>query len=582
MVDLAKLNTQLLEGDLITRGEAAEALARQRTKADTAWTITIFDKLWTPVGVLGDDLIELQGDDPRNDLGTATIKVKGDSRFIGHLMTCASTMVGITVEVGGLRWAYYVDTFDWEFQGGQWIGIANCHSIFDILNYLVVWPDFLLPIQTQIWSHAIFAWALCTVIESMIAECAFRIQTGLWEFINNAASLDVDIRTWFGTLLQGTRYGTLTELLKCPVYVVRTNPLTDGSPFVARTVRMETCATVIRDITKAYGVDIRVDLWLPGDPQPDWWTQNFEFLALHLPTYVVSTKDRSQISGPTHTALDSVIREVVDIGGSFFGEVGPIIRQVPGMEGTYYSLIVGQNYTPPWAVFTAPYHGEKGNVVSCKVNHHTPKGWQHIIGGRSPKWLNDLLNAFYAWIIDSISILIGFTGIPSSLLEGFLNDAILAFQLIQSYERRDACGPYHPAVEVMHATQSSPYNIEALFDFVNAFWDSRGWVSAQVVIRNGEVFTLGKDVFRGGLASVVYPAPGAENATGATIVRKRLYTDYVENVTFHVTEDARDLMIQIGDGRAKEAPLAKYQRTLTGLFEAVNVAVLTPQSSGLL
>ena len=72
---------------------------------------------------------------------------------------------------------------------------------------------------------------------------------------------------------------------------------------------------------------------------------------------------------------------------------------------------------------------------------HTPSGWQHIIGGRSPKWLNDFLNATFAWLIDSISIIIGFTGIPSNLLEGFLNNAFLAFQLIQHYGRRNAVPP---------------------------------------------------------------------------------------------------------------------------------------------
>ena len=62
---------------------------------------------------------------------------------------------------------------------------------------------------------------------------------------------------------------TFTRMLKTPVYVKRTNLFLDTSPMVARTVRMETCGQVIRDITKAYGVDTRMDLWRPGDPQPD-------------------------------------------------------------------------------------------------------------------------------------------------------------------------------------------------------------------------------------------------------------------------------------------------------------------------
>jgi hypothetical protein len=80
-----------------------------------------------------------------------------------------------------------------------------------------------------------------------------------------------------------------------------------------------------------------------------------------------------------------------------------------------------------------------------RVTDHTPKGWQHIIGGRgSPQWMNDLINIFFSWIIDAISILVGFTGIPNDMLAGFLNNAFFAFQLWESFSRRATVGPYHP------------------------------------------------------------------------------------------------------------------------------------------
>ena len=323
---------------------------------------------------------------------------------------------------------------------------------------------------------------------------------------------------------------------------------------------MESCGAIIKDITRAYGVDVRMDLWLPGDDQPDQWAN------LTQPTYVFSTKDRSQIVGPTGTVLDSVVRTVVDFGGAFGDLFAPIVQQVPGMEGVVDAPGLGVNYVPPWAVLIAPEPGEKGSVDSCKISHHTPKGWQHIIGGRSPKWLNDLMNATFAWIIDSISIIIGFSGVPSNLLDGFLNNAFLAFQLIELYSRRNDVGPYHPGMEQFHATPSSPYNIETVFDFINVFWDSRGYVSAQTTFRNREVYTLGKDVFRGGLVSLLYHG------------RTKLYTDYIENVMFHITPTERDIFLQIGDGKAQESPLAKHQRFLTGLFEAYSVLTLAPQS----
>ena len=565
--ELDLLNRKVLEGDLITAGEAAETLAENASVIDQTWIISVYDKMWVKVGELGDDLVELSGADPRNGLPHATLKVKGESRLVGMFMSCKDTMVGVTVETGGLRFPFYVDTFDYEFQDGQWTGTAQLLGVYDILNYITIWPNWWLPVQVQLLSHAIYIGGLCMCIEAMVAENSFRLQSGIWEFINNAASLNPDVRAWFGTLLQSN--GNIFQMLKTPVYVVRTNPFLDTSPLIARTVRMETCGAVITDITRAYGVEVSVSLWLPGDDQPDYWTQNFAAMRLTQPTYVVIVRDRSQIEGPTGTIIDSALRQVVDVAGSFFSDMLPIIQTVPGRDGVFISEQLGVDYVPPWALLIAPEQGEKGNVVSCRLSFHTPKGWQHIIGGRSPKWLNDLMNATFAWLIDSIAILIGFTGIPSNLLEGFLNNTLLAFQLIQNYSRRDAVGPYHPAIEVFHATSSAPYNIETLFGFINAMWDSRGWVSAIVTFRNGEVYTLGKDIFKGGLVSVLYMG------------RTKIFTDYIEEVKFQLDRTHRDILLQVGDGKAEESPLAKGQRLMTGILESINTALLTPQSQGL-
>lgn len=558
------LNDQLLYGDLITRAMAADAIAEKEGPPNQDWRVTVCDKFWNPIGAIGDDLLELTGVDPRNNVPSGSLKIKGSSEYVEAFFSCVDTMVGVIVETGGVRFPFYVDTYDYEYKDNAWTLTANLLGIYDILNYLQIWPNFLLPIQVQIPSHAVFFWALCTVVETMVSECALRIQSGLNEFINNAGSLNSDIRAWFGTLLQSN--GNILTMLKTPIYVVRTNPLLDTSPLVVRTVRMESCGTVITDVTRAYGVDVNVDLWLPGDEQPDVWTKTIPGLALDQPTYVVSAKDRSQIEGPTKTVLDSVLRTVVDAGGSFFGEVPGIVNQVPGMTGVFESPLLGVNFVPPWTVLIAPDEGKKGSIETCKISGHTQKGWQHIIGGRSPKWLNDMMNATYAWLIDSISILLGVTGIPSNLLEGFLNNVFLAFQLIESYDRRNKAGPYHPAIEVMHATASAPYNIETVFAFINALWDTRGYVSAQATFRNGVVYKLGKDVFKSALVSVLYYG------------RTKLFTDYVEQVHFRLTPTERDVMLQIGDGKAEEAPFAKHQRFITGIFESVNTLTLAPQS----
>lgn len=556
----------LLHADVVSRAGAADRLSNQASGVDPEWVVTVHDALWNEVGTLGDDLIDLQGTDPRNKMPAGTLVCKGGSRFIDQFMGCRKTLVGIVVETEGLRFPFYVVSHDYEFQQGVWTSTCQLKGIWDILNFYQIWPDWTSPIQIQLFSHAVFMWGLQTVIETMVAETALRLQSGMNEYVNNVLSSNPDFHAWYGTLLQSN--GNMTEMLKTPMYVVRTNPALDTSPLFCKTVRMESCGSVISDITEPYGVDCDMSLWLPGDPQPD------AYADLNQPTYVFSTKDRSQVTGPTKTALDGVIRTVVDLEGSLLGNVLDPILNPSGINdqsglpiGVFIAPTIGVDYVKPWAMLIAPEQGDKdGSVYTCKISDHTPQGWQHVIGGRSPKWLNDLMNATFAWIIDSVSIVIGFSGVPSNLLDGFLNNALLAFELLENYKRRDEVGPYHPGIEVFHATSSAPYNIETLFAFVNALWDSRGYTSAIATFRNGEVFTLGRDVFKGGLMSILYHR------------RTLLYTDYIENILFHLSATARDLLVQIGDGKAEESPLAKHQRYITGVFEAINVLTLAPQS----
>lgn len=561
---LEQWKEDILSGDVDRVAQSSREVAEFKDDPRSEFRFSVCDKLWNVIAEIGDDLMEASGTDPRNNLGSATIKLKGSSELIRVFQQCRETMIGVIVETEGMRFPFYVDTFDYEFSNGAWTGTVNLLSIWDILNYLVIWPSWFLPIQYQPISHAVFIGPICTVIESMVAEQALRIQSGIWEFVNNALSLNLDIRAWFGTLLQSN--GNLFTMLKTPIYVVRTNPFLDPSSLVVRTVRMETVGSTLKDVTKAYGADVRVDLWLPGDPQPDIWTENLAFMRLNQPTYVVTVKDRTQIDGPTGTIIDSVLKTIVDLGGSLLGGlVSPIISEIDGFNGFFESPFLGVNYVKPWATIIAPEPGQKGSVVSCKITDHTPKGWQHILGGRSPRWLNNLINILLSWLVDALSILIGISGF-GNVLDGFMNNAFFAFQLIELFERRQDVGPYHPCVETFKATAQAPYNVETIFQFINLFWDSRGYTSAIFTFRNGEPYTLGKDIFRGMLVSLVYMG------------RTRIFTDFVENLMWRISPTERDVLIQVGDGRAEEAPLAKHQRNITGVFEAYNVLTLAPQT----
>jgi len=558
------LHQMLRTGTPEERAHAAHRLADIKSTEQTDIVVTVHDKFWQPVGEIG-DYGELSLDIPRNVVPTCDMILKGGDGFstsgpsapdphIPRLRQCRRELVGITVEVGSIRWAGFVDHTKYSFRDGKRQLVANCLGIFDLLNYVYVWPEWWLPIQAQPISHAVFLGPIVSVIESMIAEQAMRLQLGLNEFINQAGSLNPDVRAWFGTLKQS--HGNLLEALKTPMYVVRTPYLKDTSMMVARTVRMEKIGAVIEDMTKAYGVDVRMDLWKPGDPQPDKWAK------LTHPTYVVTVKDRLATTGPTGTIADSIIKTVVDTTGSFFGEIGKLIQGAPGAEGVFISKLAGVDFEQPIAVLV---DGPDNAFVEFDIDDYHPRGHTMIIGGRSPTWVNNMINITLSWLIDAITIFIGITGVPSNLLDGFLNDAFLAFQSIQMYGRRDAVGPYGRPENFL-PTASAPYNVEAIFSFVNLAWDIRGWRSATAKFRNGKPFSLGQHYVPGGMMAIAHQG--------------ELYVDYIEHLFLRDGRRERaEIVVQIGDAKAIEAPLARTQRLITGVQEIANVLTLAPRSA---
>lgn len=418
--DLERWKAELDSGDPYRQDAAATDLADAFAADDTDWHVTVCDKFWNPIGY-ADDYLEVSGTIARNQAPQATLKLGQGHRLDSVLSACETTMVGVILETEGISEAFYVKRHRRKLENGAWTLTSELVGIWDILNYLPIWPSWYLPIQAQPFSHAVYAGPVCTVIEAAAAQQSFRIQAGINEFLNNALSLNPDVRAWFGTVLQSIQNsGQISTTMQTPLYVVRTGLLRDTSPLYVKTVRMTTVGQMIQEITPAYGVSVTVELWRPGMPQPDKWAN------LTQVTYVMRVVDRSQIEGPTKTVLDSALRTVVDVEGSLLGKtldplLNPGNQYVP--EGMHIAPTLGIDFVPPYALLITPddiiADGEvvrdESPLISCEIVHSTPLGWEHIIGGKSPKALNDLLNAWYSYIIDVAQILLGFTGVPSNV-----------------------------------------------------------------------------------------------------------------------------------------------------------------------
>jgi hypothetical protein len=97
-------------------------------------------------------------------------------------------------------------------------------------------------------------------------------------------------------------------------------------------------------------------------------------------------------------------------------------------------------------------------------------------------------------------------------------------------------------------------------------WDIRGWRSATAKFRNGKPFSLGQHYVPGGMMGIAHQG--------------ELYVDYVEHLFLRDTRRERaEIVVQIGDAKAIEAPLARTQRFASGVMEVVNVLTLAPRSS---
>lgn len=387
MSSVAELQQQLKSGDTYQQAHAAHQLADIAAADTSEIVVTRFDKFWQASGEIG-SYLQLQAAIFRNLTPSGQIVLNGGDGYslegesapdphIPALENCRKELVGITIETGPVRWAGFVDYTDYNFQQGKRTLDAKLVGLFDLLSYIYVWPDPFWPIQAQPFSHAVYIGPIVSVIESMCSDQFRRIQSGLWGFLNNpAAILNPAAREWFRKLLHDNT--NIFEALKTPIYLVRHKLAEDTSMLVARTVRMESLGQVIGDMTKAYGVDVRMDLWLPGDPQPD------DSADLTQPTYVLTVTDRLTTEGKFGDIRDAIAKTVVDLQGSFFGEIIPLVQNAPGMDGVFISEVAGVNFNPPLAVLV---DGPDTALMEFKIHNHHPRAHTQIIGGRSPKWV---------------------------------------------------------------------------------------------------------------------------------------------------------------------------------------------------
>lgn len=544
-----------LTANAVRAASAAQLRAMYEQDLPPAVLVTMYTNMYVPAGEIN-DYISVDVEFPRNDIETATIVMKVTDAMAPFAMMCYQTVVPVTIQIGTQRWSGRVQEFDYAMVRGVKTLTLQCQGDYAWFSKIMVWPNFLLPIQTQFPTKALYLGPAITCIKTCISEQAFRIQTGLNEAINNLLSGNLDWHAWIGTFLESD--GNPLDMLLTPIVVVPTNVLFDTSPWVSFNARMDKIATVVQQCLKDNGLVLSANLWLPGEPQPEGM-----FVPLTLPTIVVDVKDRSGRTGPTNTLLDGIVLDFVDIQAGALGDalapfLNPTNQFAP--EGVNIAPVLGVDFVGPWTLFT---DHPRGGLTEFHLYGHHPLAHTVIGGGKSPKWINDLINAALEWLVDSITIAIGITGVPSDLFDGTFDDVILAFQLMENFERRVALGPYGWP-EFFVQTGASAYTLDEWFSLMGAMWDTRGYHSVTFTFDNGFPYSFGKDLFVGGLSSF--------------IIDGFMYTDYMERVVFRDDRKSRaKVECMIGDGKSHDNPVVRVVREITQ-FQAASQIITLSQS----
>jgi len=368
----------------------AAAAVEQNPPADALFRM--FDPFYNQVGEVNNH-ISLKLADPRQALPTGQLSLMGigadpSPTPLGAVaITCDKTTVPVVYDKGNYRWSGRVDVAHDKLKDGKYT--TECELVHDRtwLDRILCWPNPFLPILVQEPSEWFGIGPACTVMSTMVAEQCFRLQTGLWELVNNLGSLNFNYQAWFGTLLMQNNL-SLSDLIQAvttPVYVVMPNPLTDTSAWVEINGRMDTCWKLLQQQLDDNGIYCKVQVWLPGEPQPPG-VFGILPVGLQVPTIVVQFLDRSGITGISGTFFDGLEIDLVQLEGSTLGEVlNPLLNpqglfSPPGVE---IAPALGVNFTIPWVILNCDT--PKGGVIEFDVAHHHPLAWQILVGGQSPQ-----------------------------------------------------------------------------------------------------------------------------------------------------------------------------------------------------
>ena len=271
------------------------------------------------------------------------------------------------------------------------------------------------------------------------------------------------------------------------LHAVICSPIPSGLPseWCVVEARWDNTWDLLKATWEAAGILPVAWLWFPGDPQP--------FPAhtvLSLPTTIIDFRPRSTVTGAAGL-LDqgwAQIRRIINMDDKFTSVLAFDQAPVPTADGR-----------APWVVFDLP---EAPKMVVRKSTDHT-----FLVGGQSPKGLNDLLEVGIKTVVAAIVASIPIIGpAAAAIINGgaellgrlaadrFLNLNEFTDQARRSYHGRSG---YLSVAKTGHAN-----SFEALQKAWQAKTETAGSLSVEFVIDDPGPYVPGRDFDLGDVAGV--------------------------------------------------------------------------------
>jgi hypothetical protein len=397
-----------------------------------------------------------------------------------------------------------------------------------------------------------------------------------------------------------TRVGNMSPL-NWPVQVAFVNPLTDQSRFSIIGAKWQDAHSVFGQNLKDAGCIIRAYTWLTEDD--DTPHEELNLMAQTVETgvedlltpvlggqwaddlataagdaveaigrpwrncVVLSVEDVSGVKGPTGTLADGVINFVAATGDDLITEtLYPVDKDGDGQTDPLIRLLAGVAPEKPRVVFR---ESEYCQILEATRTVNKARGVTTMVGGKSPKWVNDLQTFGIKYGLSQLSAIIsaavfGAYQVPGTpgleeLYQGQLDNILLAYQRFTNFMRAAQAGDY-AFLERMSQGSGTAYTLSGVLALRSGDYDGRAYVNFTVKLASNGPVLVYEDIQLGERAlfeksTIMY----ADNLTAI----KRQYDE----------STALNYSLSIGDDSSQEDPVAIGLRAIQGISSALESVI---------